>query len=90
MLRIWLIAMLAAAVVGVSRDHDLLHRTSLIGSCTTTHAPAGQHGEWRSCRKGVLDGRPDLSRQSCRSQGRDGSREYWRCPASTATASSIH
>jgi hypothetical protein len=89
MLRIWLIAMLAAAVVGVSRDQNLLHRTSLMGSCTTTSTPTGATGSWRACEKGVLDGRPDLSRQSCRRRARSGSLEYWSCPV-RITASPVH
>jgi hypothetical protein len=81
MLRLWLIAMLAAAVLVLVKDHGLLHRTGLVGYCTATQAPVGAKGSWRACQKGVLDGRPDLSRQSCRRQGRSGSVEYWSCPA---------
>jgi len=86
MLRIWLIAMLAAAVLILVRDHDLLHRTGLVGHCTTTPAPAGAKGSWHACEKGLLDGRPDLSRESCRRQGRAGSVEYWSCPARVESA----
>jgi len=88
MLRIWLLAMLAAAVLVIAKDHDVLHRSGLIGYCTRTDAPLGARGSWRACEKGVLDGRPDLSRQSCRSEGRSGGVEYWRCPASV-TASPV-
>lgn len=81
MLRIWLMAMLAAAVLITVKDQDLLHRVGLIGYCTTTTAPRGATGAWRACEKGKLDGRPDLARQSCRRQGVSGSVEYWSCPA---------
>lgn len=81
MIRIWLIAMLAAAFLVVARNTDLLHATGLLRSCSTVPAPAGRHGSWHSCRKGLLNGRTDLSKQACRSEGRAGSREYWRCPA---------
>jgi len=81
MIRIWLIAMLAAALLMVARSTDLLHATGLLHSCSTIPAPAGRHGHWHSCRKGLLDGRADLSNQACHSEGRTGSREYWRCPA---------
>ncbi|MGB2875934.1 MAG: hypothetical protein WBB76_10740 [Gaiellaceae bacterium] len=81
MLRLWLIAMLAASLLAIVRGHDLLHRTGLLGSCAAMHTPVGRHGAWRSCQKGVLDGRPDLSRSSCRREGRAGAVEYWRCPA---------
>ncbi|HTS73407.1 MAG TPA: hypothetical protein VMG74_06835 [Gaiellaceae bacterium] len=81
MIRIWLIAMLAAALLMVVRSTDLLHATGLLHSCSTIPAPSGRHGSWRSCRKGLLDGRADLSRQACHSEGSTGSHEYWRCPA---------
>jgi hypothetical protein len=81
MVRIWLLAMLAAAVLITVKDHDVLHRAGLIGYCTTTTAPAGAQGAWRACEKGALDGRPDLTRQSCRRRGVSGSVEFWRCPA---------
>ena len=88
MLRIWLMAMLAAAMLVAVRDHDVLHRAGLIGYCTSSPRPAGTTGTWRACEKGVLDGRPDLSRQSCQRRGQDGSVEYWRCPAPVRSATS--
>jgi hypothetical protein len=81
MIRIWLIAMLAAALLVVARNTDLLHATGLLHSCSTVPAPAGRHGSWRWCRAGLLDGRPNLSGEACHSEGRTGSREYWQCPA---------
>jgi hypothetical protein len=66
MVRIWLLAVLAAAVIVAVRDHDVLHRAGLVGYCTSAPRPAGTTGDWRACKKGVLDGRPDLTRQSCR------------------------
>jgi hypothetical protein len=80
MLRIWLMAMLAAAVLGTVKDHDVLHRTGLIGYCTTTTAPQGAKGTWRACEKGAIDGRPDLSRNSCTRRGQSGKVEFWSCP----------
>jgi hypothetical protein len=81
MLRILVLATLAAAVLFTVKDQDVLHRAGLIGYCTTTTAPAGAKGTWRACEKGKLSGRPDLSRQSCRRKGRTGSVEFWSCPA---------
>ena len=86
MLRVWLMAMLAAAMLVAVRDHDVLHRAGLIGYCTSSPRPAGTTGSWHACEKGVLDGRPDLSRQSCQPRGQNGSVEYWRCPAPVRTA----
>jgi hypothetical protein len=80
-LRIWLMAMLAAAVLFTVKDQDLMHRAGLIGYCTTTTPPPGGKGGWRVCEKGKLDGRPDLSRQSCVRRGHSGKVEFWSCPA---------
>ena len=85
MLRIWLMAMLAAAMFGVVHNTDALHHAGLTGHCTTAPRPAGATGHWRACEKGVLDGRPDLSGQSCARRGQSGSVEYWRCPARVVT-----
>ena len=81
MLRIWLMAMLAAALIVVVHDQGVLHRAGLVGYCTSSPRPAGTSGVWRACEKGVLDGRPDLTRQSCRRRRQSGPVEYWSCPA---------
>jgi hypothetical protein len=80
MLRIWLMAMLAATVLVTVKDHDVLHRAGLFGHCTTTSAPPGAKGAWRACEKGAIDGRPDLTKKSCSREGQSGSVEYWSCP----------
>jgi hypothetical protein len=72
MLRIWLMAMLAAAMFGVVRHTDVLHRAGLTGYCTTAPHPAGTTGHWRVCEKGVLNGRPDLSASGARGAARTG------------------
>jgi hypothetical protein len=81
MLRIWLMAMFAAATLVVVKDHDVLHRAGLVGYCTSSPRPAGTSGSWRACEKGVIDGRPDLSHSACKRRGQTGSVEYWSCPA---------
>ena len=85
MLRIWLMAMCAAATLTVARDHQVLHRAGLVGYCTSSPRPAGTTGDWRACQKGTLDGRPDLSRHSCNRRGLSGNVEYWSCPASVVS-----
>ena len=81
MVRIWLLAMFVTVMVVAVRDHNVLHRAGLVGYCTSSARPAGTTGVWRACEKGVLDGRPDLSRQSCKRRGQNGSVEFWSCPA---------
>jgi hypothetical protein len=41
-------AILAAALIVVVQDHDVLHRAGLIGSCTSSPRPAGATGDWRA------------------------------------------
>src|SRR3954466_5576729 len=62
MLRIWLMAMCAAATLTVARDHQVLHRAGLVGYCTSAPRPAGTTGDWRACQKGTLDGRRERAR----------------------------
>jgi hypothetical protein len=81
MLRIWLMTMIAAAMFVGARDHDVLHRAGLLGYCSSSPTPPGANGHWRACEKGVLDGRPDLSRHSCSRRGLTAKVEYWSCPA---------
>jgi hypothetical protein len=88
MLRIWLMAMLAAAVLFTVKHQHVLHRAGLIGYCATKTALPGVRGSWRACEKGKIDGRPDLSRQSCRRQGHSHSVEYWSCPAKVESSPS--
>ena len=81
MLRILLVAaLIAAALVAVKQQH-VLQRAGLLGSCTVVTSPPHDAGEWHACKGGRLSGPPDLSRDSCKSYGLQGSFEYWRCPA---------
>jgi hypothetical protein len=89
MLRIWLLAVLAAALFAVVSGHDVLHRAGLVGHCTSAPRPGGAAGAWRACKKGLLDGRPNLAHQSCQPRGQIGKVEYWRCPA-RAGAHRVH
>ena len=70
MLRIWLMTMLAAAMLGVVRHTDVLHRAGLTGYCTAAPRPAGTSGQWRTCEKGVLDGRRISRASPARCAGR--------------------
>ncbi len=80
MLRVVIASLLVIAVMVTVKDGRLLARAGLVGSCTVVAAPQGQSGYWHSCKEGKLEGRPDLSRKSCKSAGRAGALELWRCP----------
>ena len=82
LLRIVLVgALLAGGMVAV-KDGRILRDAGLTGSCKSVAAPAGQHTFWQACKKGKLDGRPDLSRQACKAVAIKNGLEWWRCPAS--------
>ncbi len=81
MFRIFLAAVVIVAVMIAVKDGRLFRDAGLTGWCSAVAPPAGQSGTWKACRKGRLEGRPDLSRQGCTAQGIAGKVEYWRCPA---------
>jgi hypothetical protein len=81
MKRVFAVAVLFAALMFGVKDHGLLQRAGLAGSCTSVQAPAGDEHAWRSCTPGKLSGTPDLSRQSCTRGNTVGKVEFWSCPA---------
>ena len=85
MSRILATAALVVLVMALVKDGRVLHRAGLTGSCSAI-ATASDGTTWQACKPGRLEGRPDLSHDSCTSVGLRGRVEYWRCPAPLATA----
>jgi hypothetical protein len=85
MLKTLLAAALVALVAFAVKDHRLLERARLLGSC---RAVPGSTADDRffACRSGALSGRPDLSRNACTVTATYGRLEYWRCSAPLTTA----
>jgi hypothetical protein len=81
MLKILLVTAALAGAMFAVKDGRVLARAGLLGSCSAVAAPAGDPAAWQECRAGRLEGRPDLSRRSCTSEGVVAEVEYWRCPA---------
>jgi hypothetical protein len=81
MFRIVVAAALIVAAMAVIKDGRALQETGLLSSCRAVSAPIGQNGHWEACRPGKLEGRPNLARRSCVSQGIAAHVEYWRCPS---------
>jgi len=78
-------ALLILAVMIAAKDGRLPRATGLTGSCLV--AQQGADGsQLVACRKGTLEGRPDLSRRSCTAAGLSGTYQYWRCPSGQAAA----
>ena len=84
--RMFLAATLVVAVMLAVKDGRLLRDAGLTGSCSSVAAPGATHTFWQACKKGRLDGRPDLSRQSCKAVAIKGGVEWWRCPAGIGTS----
>jgi hypothetical protein len=85
LLRIILVTAAIAAGMAFIKDGRALERSGLVHTCTAVTAPAGQAGVWQACKPGKLEGRPDLTRKSCVSQGTAGEIEVWRCPTPIGT-----
>jgi len=83
MLRIFAVAIVLAGSMIAAKDHRLLARTHLVGSCATV-ATAKDGSEWRACGAGTLSGKPSLAQAGCTDAGARGSAELWRCPATLA------
>jgi hypothetical protein len=75
-------AVLIFALMLVIKDGRASRNLGLTGSCQAVAAPHGVDGIWEACKRGRLEGAPDLSRQGCKSVSFLGKRELWRCPAS--------
>ena len=73
-------ALIAAAMVAV-KDGRLLRQSGLTGSCRSVVTRGGEVVFWEACRKGKLDGRPNLTRQGCKAVTIRNGLEWWHCPA---------
>lgn len=62
------------------KDGRVLRLTGLTASCTVVRT-AVDGSQLDGCRPGLLEGFPDLTRQSCTGAGVSGQMQYWRCPA---------
>ncbi|MDX6510719.1 MAG: hypothetical protein QOE36_223 [Gaiellaceae bacterium] len=76
-------ALVLGVLIFVKQDR-LLQRSGLVGYCQVVASPAGDTSEWRACREGKLEGRPNLGMDSCESRAIQGRIEFWRCPAPIA------
>jgi hypothetical protein len=80
MLRIVAVGATLIALLIAVKDHRLLQRAHLVGSCSTV-GQAQDGSEWRACVPGKLSGRPGLELNSCTDIGRHRNAEIWTCPA---------
>jgi hypothetical protein len=81
LLRIVLMGALIAAAMVAVKDGRLLRDAGLTGSCRSVVTRSGEYVFWQACKKGKLDGRPNLSRQGCKPVAVKNGLEWWHCPA---------
>ena len=80
MLRAFVALGLVVSVLLAFKDGLILKDVGLFGGCDTVATPAGFVGEWRACRRGAIDGWPDLRPRGCTEQSAIAGVVYWICP----------
>lgn len=82
LLKIALVGVAIAAMLGAAKQQRWFERAGLVSSCAIVAPPAGQpvEGAWYSCSDGLLTGLPTLEGDSCTSTGVAAGRELWHCP----------
>lgn len=85
LLRIVLVTAFLAAGLAWVKDSSVLGRAGLVGSCSVVKSASAGNEVWQACRAGKLEGRPNLVRKSCVSQGVVDGVEYWRCRTALAS-----
>lgn len=80
-IKILLAASLVVASMVIAKDGRVFARAGLTASCREISAHGGHDSPLQACKRGRLDGYPNLSNRACVSIGTKKSIEYWRCPA---------
>lgn len=81
LIRVFILAALVLALMGVIKDGRVMRDAGLFGSCSVVRNGVGAATDWRACRDGKISGSPDLTRQSCSHWGTMNGLDYWRCAA---------
>jgi len=80
LLKIAMIGVAFAAMMGVARDQRWFERAGVVGVCSAMPAPYGEKDDaWYSCKQGILNGFPNLKADYCTRQEVVAHRETWRC-----------
>jgi hypothetical protein len=79
-IKILLVGALVFAGMVIIKDGRILARAGLTASCSEAKR-SGQDDVVQACKRGRLEGYPNLTQKSCVSIGIRGHVEYWRCPA---------
>jgi hypothetical protein len=87
-IKILLAASLVLAGMLIVKDGRVFARAGLTASCSEISAPGGHDSFLQACKRGRLEGYPDLSSKACVSIGTKKSVEYWRCPERVVSSQS--
>jgi hypothetical protein len=87
-IKILLAASLVVAGMLIVKDGRVFAHAGLTASCSEIAARSGQDNTVQACKRGRLEGYPDLSHKSCVSIGTKKSIEYWRCPTRVVSSES--
>ena len=80
LIKIAMVGVAIAAMMGVARDQRWPQRAGVVGVCLTTPAPHTKpDGAWYACSQGLMNGFPNLEADSCSSAGIVSHREIWNC-----------
>ena len=80
LVKIAMVGVTIAVMLGVARDQHWAQRAGVIGSCLATQPPRSEpEGAWYACKQGILTGFPNLEVDSCRSVGIVAHQEVWSC-----------
>ena len=78
--KILLAGALVVAMMVVVKDGRVLSHARLLSSCVQVAEGGEQDPALQVCRKGRLDGYPDLRNKSCVPLATVAGRQTWRCP----------
>ncbi len=79
-IKILVVACLVVVGMVVVKDGRILARAGLTANCSEVSSSA-QEGTVQACKRGRLEGYPDLTNRSCVSMGVRKRVERWSCPA---------
>jgi hypothetical protein len=80
-IKILLVGSLVFAGMLIIKDGRILARAGLTASCSEVSTRSGQDNVVQACKRGRLEGYPNLTQKSCVSIRIRQGVQYWTCPA---------
>lgn len=81
LVKILIVGAILIGFMAAIRDGRLLRDAGLLGSCSEAVVNGQPDPLVQTCKKGRLDGYPDLTNKACTLFAVRNGREYWRCTA---------